>query len=153
MLMPICSGVKAGLSRVKSNVAASNCCLAEIGVDAHRQTEIVPCAVSNNLTGHQARGEFVRQTGRTTKQLESAPKGSLFICHHQPSVKYTKRLASHIGRQDIDVVPLSQFDFHSIHVFYGRKYSGVTIDHDCCPALKQWSSIKEIKLRCVREII
>lgn len=41
-----------------------------------------------------------RQTGMTTKQIESAPQGALY-CWVSSNTWYPKELAAHLGRKDL----------------------------------------------------
>jgi hypothetical protein len=68
----------------------------------------------------------LRGTGRTTKQMEALPKGSIFIsCCHQ-AVYYDKQLTRKLERPDIVVVPPS---WVTSMKWRGQSYPGIALDH------------------------
>lgn len=69
--------------------------------------------------------ELNRQSGRSTKQMISAPAGSLYVVHTFCSVSYYKELAKKNGREDLIIIAPYQIRDYSI----GRKISGIVIDH------------------------
>lgn len=69
--------------------------------------------------------ELDRQTGRTTQQMKDAPHGALFIwC--TGDTRYPKALARLLGRDDLQIVPLS---FLSGPSGLGRTFTGLVLDH------------------------
>jgi hypothetical protein len=42
-----------------------------------------------------------RQTGRTTKQINEAPEGALFVVPNWQAINYTRHLAQRLGRKDL----------------------------------------------------
>lgn len=68
----------------------------------------------------------LRGTGRTTEILKSLPEGGVFIwC--TSDISYPKALCRYINRTDIRVEPASTFKY--LHRLYGRKLTGLEIDH------------------------
>ena len=45
-----------------------------------------------------------RGSGRTTRQLQSAPIGAVFIVPNRNCCSYTEALARHLGRADLKIV-------------------------------------------------
>lgn len=48
-----------------------------------------------------------RQTGKTTRQLQHAPIGAVFICRHEAHARSTRVLARALGREDLEIVGVS----------------------------------------------
>lgn len=68
-----------------------------------------------------------RRTRRTTKQLECAPKGAVFLwCN--ADTEYPKRLARRIGREDINIQGKHVLG-NCAEWFRGRRITGLVIDH------------------------
>ena len=66
-----------------------------------------------------------RQTGRTTRQMQAAPQGAVFVwCNTH--VSYPLSLAKALGRHDIVVHPLQWLDPRNV---IGREFSGLVLDH------------------------
>jgi hypothetical protein len=66
-----------------------------------------------------------RGSGRTTQQMQRAPKGAIYIwCNSH--LDYPKRLASQLGRQDLVLV---RPDWLSDRRYMGQRLSGIIIDH------------------------
>jgi len=63
-----------------------------------------------------------RQTGRTTRQIESAPRGAYFVAG---AIYYTRDLAKKLGRTDITIVGR---DWLKYPASYWRNID-VVIDH------------------------
>lgn len=51
-----------------------------------------------------------RQSGCTSKQMQDAPQGALFVWPARRSLGYAKALAQHLGRTDLKIVDPSIFD-------------------------------------------
>jgi hypothetical protein len=67
-----------------------------------------------------------RRTGRTTKQMQAAPKGAIFVwCNG--GTHYPKELAKKIGRPDLDVVALDALN--DPMRFRGKQISAIVLDH------------------------
>lgn len=66
-------------------------------------------------------------TGRTTRQMEAAPKGALFIWCND-SLDYPRDLARRICRTDLVIVGLSALE-NGACTLRGRTFSGVGVDH------------------------
>lgn len=72
-----------------------------------------------------------RQTGRTTKQMERAANGAVFVWIND-SLDYPKALARKIGRADLEIIPASRLtrDFVSQRCIIGRlEPVSIVIDH------------------------
>lgn len=66
-----------------------------------------------------------RQTGRTTRQLEEAPQGAIFVwCNSH--MYYPQMLARKLGRDDIKIKPFSWLGERNVRGLRGTK---VIIDH------------------------
>ena len=66
-----------------------------------------------------------RQTGRTTRQMQAAPQGAVFVwCNSR--VEYPIALAKELGREDLVVQPMSWLDPRNV---MGRTLSGLVLDH------------------------
>ena len=82
-----------------------------------------------------------RGTGRTTKQMESAEKGAVFVwCNSD--IEYPISIAKKIGRDDLKIVRLSWLDGY---IWRGTELSGLIIDHDCRLSDNQINAISMIK--------
>jgi len=68
----------------------------------------------------------LRGTGRTTKQMQDAPKGAIYIWVNQ-HLAWPRDLARKLGREDLQIVsPLYVDDFHKLA---GRTLTGIVLDH------------------------
>lgn len=66
-----------------------------------------------------------RQTGRTTRQMQAAPQGAVFVwCNSR--VEYPIALAKELGREDLVVQPMSWLEPRNV---MGRTLSGLVLDH------------------------
>jgi hypothetical protein len=70
--------------------------------------------------------DTLRGTGRTTRQLESAPIGSIFVCCTCEQVKYVNSLIRKLGRHDLVVKPLYWL---SPYLVRGIRCADVIVDH------------------------
>lgn len=68
---------------------------------------------------------LLRGTGRSTKQMLTAPIGAVYIINSVAAKSYFVELAHHIGRIDLDIKPVSQLPF-----LRGRELSAIVYDHD-----------------------
>lgn len=88
-----------------------------------------PCAyVIAEKKGQHARCDcgavdYERGTGRTTRQMQGATHGAIFITKE---CDYAKHLAHKIGRPDLQIKPPSVMDDGWLH---GRDLSGIVVDH------------------------
>lgn len=65
-----------------------------------------------------------RGTGRTTKQMKSAPLNAIYVwCNG--NLYYPKKLANSIGRNDLSIVSPIDID----HRLRGRRNVNIVIDH------------------------
>ncbi|GMW03994.1 MAG: hypothetical protein AMXMBFR84_51280 [Candidatus Hydrogenedentota bacterium] len=85
---------------------------------------------SGGMTGSAARikrkdGDMERQTGATTRQMEQAPQGAVFVwCNHH--LDYPQALAQKLGRDDLEIVGPTWLEGHA---WYGLRISGIVLDH------------------------
>lgn len=71
-----------------------------------------------------------RGTGRTTRQMEAAPKGALFVFAGGANARdYNRSLARKLGRDDLRILSPTEFEQHSIHRLRGIELTGIEIDH------------------------
>jgi hypothetical protein len=71
-----------------------------------------------------------RGTGRTTRQMQGAAKGALFLsCHEGERMNYDVRLARALGREDLVIKPFRLLDQYQ--AMLGRTYPEVVVDHAC----------------------
>lgn len=68
-----------------------------------------------------------RGTGRTTRQLQAAPSGSLYVCPNHPSTRYIKRMAERLGRGDLRFASPQELETHK---FRGLEFPAIILDHD-----------------------
>jgi hypothetical protein len=66
-----------------------------------------------------------RGTGRTTRQMQTAPQGAAFVWSCG-MLGYPKALARHLGRADLSILPASDFEGGQQR---GRTFSAVVVDH------------------------
>lgn len=65
-----------------------------------------------------------RQTGRTTRQMQGAPLGAIFVWVSS-QLDYPKEIARKIGREDLVIVSPGEICRHC----YGKPISGIVVDH------------------------
>lgn len=68
----------------------------------------------------------LRQTGRTTKQMQEAPLDAVFVWPHSASLNYARALALRVDRIDLNII--SPNDLESPK-WRGRKPSVIVLDH------------------------
>lgn len=68
-----------------------------------------------------------RPEGKTTAQIRTAPRDALFIWH-SPDTGYARRLAAHLGRDDLEFVGPSVLDAAGRRI-RGRTFGGIVVDH------------------------
>lgn len=77
---------------------------------------------------------MARGDGATTRQMQAAPQGALFVwVNHR--LGYPKDLARKLGRADLEIVPPSYLEGDQ---FRGRTFSGIVIDHAATLTNSQW---------------
>lgn len=83
-----------------------------------------------------------RGTGRTTKQMQLAPKGAVFVwvnaCLSSP-----KHLASLLRRQDLLIVSSSWLEYPGGYL--GKRLPGIVLDHAVDLTAEQWLGWEEAK--------
>lgn len=68
--------------------------------------------------------EMERGTGSTTKQIQDAPIGAVFVwCNAH--VDYPKKLAKELGREDLKIVPRDWLD----NRWRGLELTAIVVDH------------------------
>lgn len=68
-----------------------------------------------------------RGSGNTTRQMKSAPIGTVFVwCNGH--IDYPKRLSVSLQRSDLKILRLSVLD-HGALTLRGLEFSGLVIDH------------------------
>lgn len=69
-----------------------------------------------------------RGSGRTTRQMQAAPIGSLFVwC--TPRLDYPRHLARQLGRDDLRIVSPSVLDFGAERLRGWRGAPAIVLDH------------------------
>jgi hypothetical protein len=87
----------------------------------------------------------IRQSGRTTQQMNDAPTGAVFVwCNGR--VTYPQALAKALGRDDLTVRPLSWLEPRNV---MGRNFPGVVVDHAAQPDTKGYEALHYLRLRGV----
>jgi len=84
-----------------------------------------------------------RRKGNTTIQMTSAPYSSIFIWVNS-NLGYPKLLASKIGRNDLDIKPLSWLSIRNIE---GREFNGLIIDHAAILNSEQIALLPYIRIK------
>jgi len=91
-------------------------------------------------------GEYGRRAGKTTKQMLSAPHGSVFVWCNS-NILYAKNLAKRLGRDDLIVVSPSRLERSNEH--RGRRYSAVCVDHATELTLEQAENLERINCELI----
>lgn len=63
-------------------------------------------------------------TGRTTTQMQNAPRGAAFVWPVWTSINYAKGLARHLHRLDLTIITPS-----SLRNFRTGQYTALVVDH------------------------
>jgi len=87
--------------------------------------------------------DYGRGTGRTTKQIQTAPHGAVFVWCNS-FLDYPTSLAQKLNRTDLIIIRLSQFDEQYIH---GRNFTGVIFDHACHLSERNWRTLEVARRR------
>lgn len=90
-----------------------------------------------------------RDKGRTTKQMQEAPQGALFIWPFARSIGYAKDLARHLGRTDIKIVGPSALDYDGERLL-GHRYPAIILDHAGRPDQREREALQRATTSCVR---
>lgn len=86
-----------------------------------------------------------RGTGRTTRQMQSAPIGAVFVwC--SADVSYPRALANKIGRTDLKILPADRLADDS-NWYRGEKLTGVVLDHAAVPDEREWRNLQQAMAR------
>ena len=83
-----------------------------------------------------------RGTGRTTKQMQLAPKGAVFVWVNA-CLSYQKHLASLLKRQDLLIVSPSWLEYPGGYL--GKRLPGIVLDHAADLTAEQWRGWEEAK--------
>jgi hypothetical protein len=78
-----------------------------------------------------------RGTGRTTKQMLDAPRGAFFVCPTTAAREYTRHLAHHLGRLDLNPIVPEELEYRIRGT--GR---AVIVDHACRLTERQHEMIR-----------
>ncbi len=83
---------------------------------------------------------MLRQSGRTTKQIQEAPMGALFV--RTGPKGYTEALAHALGRTDLEIVGL---DYFVTDRWRGKAARVVVVDHAALEhaSQRQWDALQE----------
>lgn len=85
----------------------------------------------------------LRGTGRTTRQMQEAPAGAVFVwCTSE--LWYPQDLARRLGREDLEIIRPSQLQ---PQWFMGRTVKGLVIDHAASLGLSQYEAVDYIRTR------
>lgn len=84
-----------------------------------------------------------RQTGRTTRQMETAPIGSLFIWVNA-RLDYPKLLAARLGRTDLQIISPGKLEQGAI-ALRGQRFSSILIDHAALLTDDQWDGWESLQ--------
>ena len=87
----------------------------------------------------------MRQSGRTTRQMQRAKKGAVYVWVNG-HIGYPKNLAQTLGRDDLEIKPRSWLRAHNM---YGRWFSEVVIDHAIGPpsCVAEYEAMMVAKMR------
>lgn len=72
--------------------------------------------------------EKQRQTGRSTKQIQDAPQGTLYVCTTKAAADHCKKLAGKLDRTDLTISYMQKF-------FSAKQYETfdiIVFDHEIC---------------------
>lgn len=88
---------------------------------------------------------LARRSGLTTRQMQEAPHGAVYVWVNS-RLDYPVRHARALGRNDLEIVPLSWLDGHR---WRGRDITGLVIDHAVVERLRynHFRTIDEIQAR------
>ena len=90
-----------------------------------------------------------RGSGRTTKQMKSAPIGAVFVWYND-HIDYPERLAVYLQRGDLKILRLSTLD-HGAQTLRGIEFFGVVVDHAADLSDKQSEAVSRLLSR-VRKV-
>lgn len=85
-----------------------------------------------------------RSIGRTTKQMQEAARGAMFVWVND-FLHYPKRLALLLGRTDLEIVSPGFFDTEGRVL--GREFMEVVIDHAARLTTTQWHNVELARTR------
>lgn len=113
----------------------ASCCMINSGnrktCQKFAHTELASRVISTFLTHYRGnRIDQYRGSGRSSQQIVSAPRDSVFVCPNLSSRAYYHKLADTLGRRDLMIKSPSIFENHG-RWFAGRRISGLVLDHAC----------------------
>lgn len=79
-----------------------------------------------------------RGTGRTTRQMQEAPHGSVFIWCND-STNYPRQVAKELGREDLKIFRLDVLDDRN--QLRGLLIPAIILDHAANPNVRQWRNL------------
>jgi hypothetical protein len=87
-----------------------------------------------------------RRSGRTTRQMKSAPLGSVYILPGYGMTTWAQRMAHDLGRADLMFFSID--DLSRRH-FHGRRLQGVVLDHGCVWTMRRehWEGLVDAEAR------
>lgn len=86
--------------------------------------------------------DTARGSGRTTRQLQAAPKFAYYVCPNTASINYTKRLANSLGRSDLHFTTPDRLDG-----LCGLGLSRVVLDHACMLTATEMENFRILQAR------
>lgn len=84
---------------------------------------------------------MARGDGATTRQMQAAPKGSLFVWVNG-ALSYPRTLAIRLERTDLEIV--SPFDLEHDKL-RGKTWPAIVIDHAADLTGRQWDGLERLK--------
>lgn len=89
-----------------------------------------------------------RGTGQTSRQMTSAPTGSLYVCPNSGWARvYGKRLAKHLRRDDIRFAAPNE-----LYIFRGLDLPAIIIDHAAVLTDARWKEVRGLEAYCGRRV-
>ena len=85
-----------------------------------------------------------RCTGRTTRQMQGAPYGAVFVSAHPGCVRHDRDLAAFHGRRDLTVVAP---DWLTSRRWQGMTFTGIVIDHAADLSMKELTLLQHALVR------
>lgn len=91
-----------------------------------------------------------RGDGTTTKQMQAAPQGALFIWCSDDYRGYPLNLARRLGRTDLRIVGPRMLSERGRHRFMGLNLGGIVIDHAAHLTPDQYAVLARHVAPCIR---
>lgn len=92
------------------------------------------------LALYQGMIQVYEAINQTSQQMKAAPMRAVYICANSEHehVEYAKKLAKHVGREDLEIWPPSMLDDQKNVI---RSFTGVVLDHAAMLTSKQVYSL------------